>query len=108
MRERQVQGFQTGDLAIVTVTKGKKMGIHQGRVAVRASGNFNIQTAQGTVQGITHRFCKIVQRNGGYGYQLFNPVANTDEAGAPPKIRNSANSALYLPGLRAEVSRAFR
>jgi hypothetical protein len=106
MRKKQVHGFQTGDLVTATVTQGKKAGVHKGRVAVRASGNFNIQTVQGAVQGIAHRFCMVVQRNDGYGYQLINPVAKMDEAGEPPKQRNSANSALYLPGLKAGVSRA--
>ena len=62
------------------VTKGKKIGIYLGRVAVRASGNFNIQTAKnvhGVVQGINHRFCRMIQRNDGYGYQLTSTRAIT-------------------------------
>jgi hypothetical protein len=39
--------------AIVPV--GKKAGIHTGRVAARATGSFNIQTAAGVVQGISHK-----------------------------------------------------
>jgi len=39
-------------------------------VAVRASGSFNIQTAQGIVQGIGYRHCRLVQRGDGYGYYL--------------------------------------
>jgi len=50
------------------VTKGKKTGSYVGRVAVRASGSFNIQTAQGVVQGIGYRCCKVIQRADGYGY----------------------------------------
>ncbi|CAK0760288.1 5-methylcytosine-specific restriction enzyme A [Gammaproteobacteria bacterium] len=38
--EKHIKGFQTGDMVIATVTKGKKVGIHQGRVAVRAVGSF--------------------------------------------------------------------
>lgn len=103
MRQKQVHGFQTGDLVTAHVPTGKKAGIHKGRVAIRASGSFNIQTSQGVVQGIAHRHCKVTQRNDGYGYSL---VARMDANGTPPKHWNAARSALYLPGLKAEVSRA--
>jgi len=103
LRQKQVKGFQTGDRVKATVTTGKKQGAYSGRVAIRASGSFNIQTPQGVVQGISHRYCKIVQRGDGYGYSL---VAKMDVIGTPPKPRNAARSALYLPGLNAEVSRA--
>jgi len=39
-------------------------------VAVLATGSFNIQTAQGVVQGISHRHCRAVQRADGYGYSI--------------------------------------
>ena len=103
MRQKQVHGFQTGDLVSALVTQGKKQGRYVGRVAVRASGSFNIQTAKEVVQGVGHRYCKVVQRNDGYGYQL---VANMDVSGNPPKQRKASPSALYLPGLKARVSRA--
>jgi hypothetical protein len=51
------------------VTKGKKIGQYVGRVAVRASGDFNIQARTGVVQGIAHRYCTLVQRADGYAYQ---------------------------------------
>lgn len=70
MRKKQVCGFQTGDLVSAKVPTGKKAGNHLGRVAVRASGSFNIQTAQGIVQGIGYRHCRLVQRGDGYGYYL--------------------------------------
>lgn len=70
MRQKQIQGFQTGDMVKACVPAGKKAGVHVGRVAVRASGSFNIQTSQGVVQGIAHRHCKITQRNDGYGYAI--------------------------------------
>ena len=53
---------------VATVTTGKKTGVHAGRVAVRKTGSFNIQTAQGVVQGICHKHCRLIQRNDGYGY----------------------------------------
>ena len=69
MRQKAVKGFRTGDLVCATVPSGKKAGAHQGRVAVRASGSFNIQTGDAVVQGISHRHCRILQRADGYGYQ---------------------------------------
>ncbi|MBK1650072.1 RRXRR domain-containing protein [Rhabdochromatium marinum] len=70
MREKRVEGFQTGDQVVAQVPSGEKAGPHSGRVAVRASGSFNIQTAQGVVQGISHRYCRVVQRADGYNYSL--------------------------------------
>lgn len=81
-RKKRIHGFQTGDMVKALVTKGKKIGAYTGRVAVRATGSFNIQTQHGVVQGISHKHCKIVQRADGYGYSL---VAKTDATGTPPK-----------------------
>ncbi len=64
-------GFKTGDMVIATVPKGVKKGTHKGRVAIRLSGRFNIQTGvagAATVQGISHKHCRITQRADGYGY----------------------------------------
>lgn len=68
MRTKRVQGFGTGDLVQATVPTGKKVGCYTGRVAVRASGSFNIQTGSEVVQGISHRHCRLIQRSDGYGY----------------------------------------
>ena len=70
MRQKSVRGFQTGDLVKAVVPAGKKTGTHLGRVAIRASGSFNIQTAVGVVQGIGHAHCRLIQRGDGYGYAL--------------------------------------
>ncbi|WP_269901104.1 RNA-guided endonuclease IscB [Paenalcaligenes faecalis] len=67
-RQKNIHGFQTGDRVKAMVTKGKKVGTYMGRVAVRASGSFNIQSAEGLVQGISHRYCTLIQRSDGYGY----------------------------------------
>ena len=67
-RHKRIKGFQTGDSVIARVTTGKKAGLHAGRVAVRASGSFNIQTAEGVVQGISHQYCRVIQRADGYAY----------------------------------------
>ena len=69
-RKKQIHGFQTGDRVTAAVTQGKKIGTYVGRVAVRASGHFNIQTATEVVQGISHRYCTLIQRSDGYGYSL--------------------------------------
>ncbi len=62
-----VKGFQTGDIVKSVVTSGKKIGEYVGRVAVRTTGSFNI-SASGLVQGISHKYCKIVHRKDGYSY----------------------------------------
>lgn len=64
-------GFQTGDRIKANVPKGKPVGIHTGRVAVKASGNFTIQTKPGKVTDVPHRFCKLIQRGDGYGYSTI-------------------------------------
>jgi 5-methylcytosine-specific restriction endonuclease McrA len=67
-RQKRIKGFQTGDMVKAEVTKGQKTGSYLGRVAVRASGSFNLQTAQGVIQGVGYRYCKVIQRADGYGY----------------------------------------
>ena len=99
MRSKAVAGFATGDLVKAVVPAGAKQGCHRGRVAVRATGSFNIQTREGVVQGIHHRHCKVLQRGDGYGYQQQSkPDAGRDRA---------SHDALCLPGMNAEVSRAI-
>lgn len=68
MRQKSVKGFATGDLVEATVPAGAKAGTYRGRVAVRATGSFNVQTINGPVQGISHRHCTLIQRGDGYGY----------------------------------------
>ncbi len=72
-RQKRIKGFQTGDRIKAEVTKGKKVGVYIGRVAVRASGSFNIQTAQGVIQGISYRYCHVLQRADGYSYLQRRP-----------------------------------
>ena len=67
---KRVKGFQTGDLVRARVPSGKYAGIHVGRVLVRATGSFDIRTAHGRVQGISHRHCQPIHRNDGYSYQI--------------------------------------
>ena len=98
-RSKSAFGFQTGDLVKAIVVTGKKAGTYLGRVAIRASGSFNIQAESGLVQGIHYRFCALIQR---YGY-VWTKIANTQgDAG----IGAANAAALSLPGLNAGVSRA--
>ncbi|TFE72905.1 HNH endonuclease [Candidatus Methylacidiphilum fumarolicum] len=68
MRRKVSFGFQTGEIARVVVPMGKKAGTYVGRIAIRASGSFKVQTADGVVQGVPHRFYRLLHRNDGYGY----------------------------------------
>ncbi|MFL5625191.1 MAG: RNA-guided endonuclease IscB [Ktedonobacteraceae bacterium] len=76
---KRVKGYQTGDMVKAVVTSGIKQGIYVGRVAVRASGSFNITTAQGVMQGINYRFCSVLHKVDGYSYTkgeaALSPVA---------------------------------
>nr|WP_277424466.1 RNA-guided endonuclease IscB [Acidithiobacillus sp. PG05] len=101
-RSKSAFGFQTGDMVKAVVTKGKKVGTYLGRVAIRASGSFNIQTATGLVQGIHHRFCTRIQCADGYGYSWTKIASTQGEAG----MRAAHAAALSLPGLNPGVSRA--
>jgi 5-methylcytosine-specific restriction endonuclease McrA len=67
-RSKRVRGFQTGDMVRATVPFGKKSGAHTGRVAVRASGSFNIQTQDAVVQGVNAKHCTLLNRADGYDY----------------------------------------
>jgi hypothetical protein len=67
-RSKSVKGFRTGDLVRAAVPSGKKAGTYTGRVAVRLSGSFNIQTKTGTIQGISYRHCRRLLAGDGYNY----------------------------------------
>lgn len=73
-RQKRIHGFQTGDRVRAVVHRGKKGGIHTGRVAVRATGSFNLQSAHGMVQHISYRHCRLLQRADGYGYHIAAPL----------------------------------
>ena len=77
---RSVKGFQTGDIVRAVVPSGSKAGMYVGRVAVRASGSFNITTTHGTVQGISYRYCHSIHRADGYGYAS---ISKGDGASSP-------------------------
>jgi 5-methylcytosine-specific restriction endonuclease McrA len=90
LRAKRVNGFQTGDLVRAVVPSGKKAGTWVGRVAVRATGSFNIQLAGTVIQGVRLSNCHLLQRADGYGYSQ-----TPKRAPPPPEGR----------GLRAEIFR---
>lgn len=67
-KNKVVQGFKTGDLVKAFVPKGKHTGTHFGRVSVRSSGSFNIKTKSETLQGISWKYCRLIQNADGYNY----------------------------------------
>jgi hypothetical protein len=68
-RAKRLRGFSTGDLVIARVPEHlKTVGVHVGRVAVRASGAFRI----GNADGINAKYCTVLQRADGYSYTLRN------------------------------------
>ena len=103
MREKSIKGFRTGDIVKACVPKGVKAGVYKGRVAVRATGSFNIQTGASVIQGIGHKHCRILQRGDGYGYSYVN---NQDSNINASKGR-AMHDALSLPAVNGRVSRAI-
>jgi len=69
-RQKRLFGVQTGDMVESIIPSGIKRGRYVGRVAVRASGSFNITTMSGTVQGLHRRFFRLLQRADGYRYAV--------------------------------------
>lgn len=67
-RQKKHFGFETGDLVRAIVPSGKKEGTYQGRVLCRAKGSFDIQTENGRIAGISHKYFKHIQRKDGYHY----------------------------------------
>jgi hypothetical protein len=98
-------GFKTSDMVVANVTKGVKTGIHKGRLAIHLTGSFNIQTGVAgvaTVQGISHKYCRITQRADGYGYS--QPEQTRKGSG---NQGCASHAALYRTGMNADVSRAL-
>ena len=71
---KHVKGFQTGDIVKAVVAQGQKAGIYVGRVAVRASGSFNIKTRTETIQGINWKYVQLIQGVDGYAYAIPSPM----------------------------------
>lgn len=67
-RQKRFFGFQTGDIVKAVVTKGKKIGTYFGKVLCRKTGSFDIRTKTGRVQGISHKYFRLIQHSDGYLY----------------------------------------
>ena len=63
-----VEGFQTGDMVKAVVPKGLNKGEHLGRVIIKSSGYFEIKSKNSSVQGINHKYCRLIQKGDGYLY----------------------------------------
>lgn len=104
-RQKTAKGFRTGDMVVATVPAGKRQGVHKGRVAVRMTGNFNIQSGLAgavTVQGIAHRHCRLLQRADGYGY-VWQPTQIEQQTA---RATTASRSVPFLTALKDGVSRS--
>jgi 5-methylcytosine-specific restriction endonuclease McrA len=81
-RSKRIRGFQTGDMVRAEISKGKHAGVHTGRVAVRATGSFNIQLPGRVLQGISHKHCKVIARADGYAFALSRELLSLPTAKA--------------------------
>ncbi len=77
-RHKRFVGFQTGDIVRAVVTQGKKVGVYEGRVLVRASGSFDIRTSAGRQTSINARYCLPLHRNDGYTYHASTRAQQRD------------------------------
>ena len=96
MAGKSVRGFRTGDIVRAVVPSGKRQGVHSGRVAVRASGPFSVQTSGGTVQGVSHRNCRVVQRGDG---------CRLDTTWKETATMHGTRDPAFLPARKDRVSR---
>ena len=67
-RAKRVNGFQTGDLALLIQPKGQHAGVHVGRVTVRADGRFWMRAGNTKIEANWKRF-RLLQRADGYSYK---------------------------------------
>jgi 5-methylcytosine-specific restriction endonuclease McrA len=103
-RKKTAFGFRTGDMVLATVPSGKNRGIHKGRVAIRMTGSFNIQpgsTGVPTVQGISYKHCRMLQRADGFGYVWQDTLKQ-----AKAKAATDSRSVPFLTSLKDGVSRS--
>jgi 5-methylcytosine-specific restriction endonuclease McrA len=85
--EKMHFGFRTGDRVRAVVPSGKKEGGHTGRVMVRATGFFDIRATNGRVDGISHKYCRILQRADGYAYSFHVQQSTNRRSSSPSRAR---------------------
>ncbi|NEO97554.1 MAG: HNH endonuclease [Symploca sp. SIO2E9] len=67
-------GFRTGDMVRAILPQGKFAGTHIGRLTVRKSGVFEMNTPKGKITPVRHKYCQLIQRNDGYMYSFVVDV----------------------------------
>ena len=67
LRQKSFFDFQTGDMVKAIVPKGKYVGTHTGRIAVRKKGNFKIKTSTQTFD-VNHKYCQHSHKSDGFSY----------------------------------------
>jgi hypothetical protein len=88
MRQKMVEGFVTGDRIKACVPAPYKAeGIHIGRVAVRKTGAFVVQTTAGKVDNVYARFCTLRQRSDGYNYAILSDDRGNGSTSSLPLIQ---------------------
>lgn len=103
-RKKTAFGFRTGDMVEARVPAGKYQGVHKGRVAIRMTGNFNVQSGLAgvpAVQGISYKHCRVLQRVDGYGYTWLGHFQQPKD-----KAATATRSAPFLTALKDGVSRS--
>jgi 5-methylcytosine-specific restriction endonuclease McrA len=76
-----VCGCRTDDMVQAVVPTGTKAGTFVGRVAVRATGYFNVTTKTRTIQGIAARACQAIHHQDGYSYANGGATSSPSPAG---------------------------
>ena len=62
-----------GDMVRAVVpSKLKTSGSYIGKVAIRKTGSFDIQTTTSKIQGISYKYCRLIQRADGYSYTMLS------------------------------------
>ena len=69
--------------------KGKYAGVWMGKVAVRASGGFDLKDASGNriCQGINYRYCRLIQRTDGWQYEKYLRKEGNEADRIPPTTK---------------------
>lgn len=85
-RRKMYFGFMSGDLVVADIPRGKYAGRWVGRVAVRASGYFDVKDGSGhrVCQGVSYRHMKLLQRADGWYYEKIRIETLRKEGAAPP------------------------
>ncbi|NHM28002.1 HNH endonuclease [Desulfofundulus sp. TPOSR] len=94
-RQKMYFGFTTGDLVMAEVPEGKYAGRWVGRVAVRASGYFDIKDGSGKriCQGISYRHIKLLQRADGWQYEKIRVEKGGSGGASSPGVNAGASGA---------------